>query len=360
MRQQGTWGYLKHNITNRGWSAWVLSALLFAFYGVLYYTDLLTPIAKSMGLIHKWNLYGLIYTIAIVWGGIYVISKYRHNAYQIVRTSVVMFVQATLAFGVPYILELFNQPAVYLSYLWPLEIGILYPDNLSQFPVYFAIWAVVGSIVVAPVLGIFYGKRWYCSWVCGCGGLANTAGEPFRHLTPTTKKSWWFEKYAIHITLILALLSTGLVGASYLVGSEHQTLNWVAGEFRQHYKFLFVTVLSGIIGVALYPIGGTRIWCRNFCPMAAVLGIVQKPGRFQIRVKDNMCISCGLCSKYCEMGIDVRAYAQTNENFTRAACVGCGMCEEVCPRGVLHLENKSWDDGPGEVSLSDELIQSRG
>jgi ferredoxin len=94
--------------------------------------------------------------------------------------------------------------------------------------------------------------------------------------------------------------------------------------------------------------------------MAAVLGIVQKPGRFQIRVKDNMCISCGLCSKYCEMGIDVRAYAQTNENFTRAACVGCGMCEEVCPRGVLHLENKSWDDGPGEVSLSDELIQSRG
>jgi ferredoxin len=52
-----------------------------------------------------------------------------------------------------------------------------------------------------------------------------------------------------------------------------------------------------------------------------------------------MCISCGNCSAYCEMGIDVRSYAQTNESFTRASCVGCGMCAHVCPRGVLKLEN---------------------
>ena len=58
-----------------------------------------------------------------------------------------------------------------------------------------------------------------------------------------------------------------------------------------------------------------------------------------IAVKEDMCISCGMCSKYCEMGIDVRSYAQANESFTRASCVGCGMCAEVCPRGVLRLEN---------------------
>ncbi|MGD0580557.1 MAG: 4Fe-4S dicluster domain-containing protein, partial [Bryobacteraceae bacterium] len=57
--------------------------------------------------------------------------------------------------------------------------------------------------------------------------------------------------------------------------------------------------------------------------------------------KDDMCISCGLCSKYCEMGIDVRSYAQANASFTRASCVGCGLCAEVCPRGVLRLENVS-------------------
>ena len=54
-----------------------------------------------------------------------------------------------------------------------------------------------------------------------------------------------------------------------------------------------------------------------------------------------MGISCGSGSTYCEMGIDVRAYAMANQDVKRAACVGCGMCAHVCPRGVLKLENKA-------------------
>jgi Pyruvate/2-oxoacid:ferredoxin oxidoreductase delta subunit len=73
--------------------------------------------------------------------------------------------------------------------------------------------------------------------------------------------------------------------------------------------------------------------------MAALLGLVGRKGRFWIRVKKDMCISCGACSTYCEMGIDVRAYAQRNESFRRLSCVGCGICAHVCPRGVLRLEN---------------------
>ena len=61
---------------------------------------------------------------------------------------------------------------------------------------------------------------------------------------------------------------------------------------------------------------------------------------FRITVKKDMCISCGNCSTYCEMGIDVRQYAMANQSFTRASCVGCGLCAHVCPRGVLKLENK--------------------
>ncbi len=67
-----------------------------------------------------------------------------------------------------------------------------------------------------------------------------------------------------------------------------------------------------------------------------------------------MCISCGLCSKYCEMGIDVRSYAQANQSFTRASCVGCGLCAEVCPRGVLALESRR----PQEQRPTD-LVQLR-
>jgi Pyruvate/2-oxoacid:ferredoxin oxidoreductase delta subunit len=91
--------------------------------------------------------------------------------------------------------------------------------------------------------------------------------------------------------------------------------------------------------------------------MAALLGLIQKLGRFRIRGKKDMCISCGLCTEYCEMGIDVRAYAQANQSFTRASCVGCGLCAEVCPRGVLRLENVSRRDAP-ELNMSSFLDES--
>lgn len=387
MRKQGVKGWLKDDITNRGVTAWALSGMLLAFYVILYWggshvgpipiPDLMGGMASSLsrlfGLVpagqsaaeycpqhyclNKWTIYGFIYTVAIVVGGIYVASKYRHNAYQLVRTSVVVFVQISLAFSIPEILKFFQEPGFLFSYLWPLEIKNLYPSTLSDAPLYFAVWSVVASLIITPILAVLYGKRWYCSWVCGCGGLANTAGEPFRHLTPTSSSSWKFEKVAVHSVLILAFLVTGLLVASSFVGDQYQQFHAFATGLKNFYGFAVVMILSGIAGVVVYPIGGTRFWCRYFCPMAALLGLLQKFGRFRITVKDKMCISCGLCSKYCEMGIDVRAYAQADEDFTRAACVGCGLCEEVCPRGVLHLENK-WDQDPQELTVSSLLSES--
>jgi ferredoxin-type protein NapH len=85
---------------------------------------------------------------------------------------------------------------------------------------------------------------------------------------------------------------------------------------------------------------GSRVWCRFGCPQAAILGLIQRFfSRFRITTNGGQCISCGNCSTYCEMGIDVRAYAQKGENIVRASCVGCGVCAAVCPRGVLKLEN---------------------
>jgi ferredoxin len=46
----------------------------------------------------------------------------------------------------------------------------------------------------------------------------------------------------------------------------------------------------------------------------------------------------GNCSTYCEMGIDVRSYAE-KEKTLFVPPVGCGICAAVCPRGVLKLEN---------------------
>ena len=125
---------------------------------------------------------------------------------------------------------------------------------------------------------------------------------------------------------------------------------------REFYGFLIGCVFSGVVGVGFYPLLGTRAWCRFGCPMAAVLGLLQKYfSRFRITTNGAQCISCGNCSKYCEMGIDVRWYAQRGQNVVRASCVGCGLCAAVCPRGVLSLENgPSEDRVPEAISMLDE------
>ncbi len=339
MVRQGKAAWLAHDLTHRGVTAWLLSALLVAFYLVLYYTELFTGAARAIGLDGKWTLYGILYSLAIVIGGIFVLRKYRHNRYQVVRTAVVMFVQVVFAFSIPEILKFVHQPEYYFSYFWPLKLDYGTPETIFHFPLFYVLYSFLGSLLLVPLLGIFFGKRWYCSWVCGCGGLANTAGDPLRHLTSKSSASWKFEKISIYTVLGVCLTLTALLFVSWGLRSRDPSLEHLVDGFQAFYAFLIVAMLSGVVGAGLYPIGGTRIWCRNFCPMAALLGLVQKFGRFRITVKENMCISCGLCSKYCEMGIDVRSYAQANLSFTRASCVGCGLCAEVCPRGVLRLEN---------------------
>ena len=115
-----------------------------------------------------------------------------------------------------------------------------------------------------------------------------------------------------------------------------------SNSLREWYGFAIGSAFSGVIGVGFYPLLGNRVWCRFGCPMAAILGLQQRLfSKFRITTNGGQCISCGNCSTYCEMGIDVRSYAEKGENIVRSSCVGCGICSAVCPRGVLKLENSS-------------------
>jgi Pyruvate/2-oxoacid:ferredoxin oxidoreductase delta subunit len=369
---------LRHSLTQRGLLAWLLCALLMAFYAVLYFgwpqPEGATGFAAWQGWLwdtgtrhleatgqrwlsfgdpqaplhytgNRWTLYGLLYTLAITGGGAWMLHRYRHNRYQVIRTLVVMVVQVSFAFSIPILLRFFGHPEFYFSYLWPLKIEYLDPRSFHDLGglrvagvELLIVWSFLASLLLVPLATLRWGKRWYCSWVCGCGGLANTFGEPWRHLSQKSTLAWRIEKITIHTMLAVALVSTGLWFLQAAL-PDHAALRQAGDAVRSWYGLVVTAILSGVVGTALYPVGGTRVWCRYFCPMAALLGILQKFSRFRIRVKKDMCIGCGLCTHFCEMGIDVRAYALGNRSFVRASCVGCGMCEEVCPRGVLHLEN---------------------
>src|SRR6266700_1997771 len=51
--------------------------------------------AEAVGLKSKWTLYGLLYTLAMIAGGAYVIRRHGSSRYQLIRTSVVVLVQIT-------------------------------------------------------------------------------------------------------------------------------------------------------------------------------------------------------------------------------------------------------------------------
>jgi ferredoxin-type protein NapH len=346
-------------ITARGWAGIIIGIYLIAFYVVLYWfpeyivqwtllTDDLS-IAISGNPASQWFVYGLLYTLCILVMGIRMLIKYRHSKYQQVRTVSVMFFQTAFAFMIPEILVRLNQPYYDFKNIWPLNYDFFYDWNLNQLissgllGQFMLIWGILLIVVAVPAFSYFYGKRWYCSWVCGCGGLAETLGDPFRHLSDKSIPAWKIERWMVHGVLVFAVFMTALVLYTYFTGNS-RILGLDSYHIRSWYGFLIGAAFAGVVGVGFYPFMGNRVWCRFGCPLAAYIGLIQRfKSRFRITVNKGQCISCGNCSAYCEMGIDVRWYAQRGQDVVRASCVGCGICSEVCPRGVLRLENASAD-----------------
>lgn len=419
-----------NTLSSRGLLGWFAGIVLTIFYIQLYwFSDSLEGVIRMFDPLaylitgakaSQWFLYGTVYTFLILFLGIKFIYKYRHNRYQIIRTISVIFFQVVFAFALPHILEAFNDYQGYfgkdLKNVWPLNYyatesyqldAMANPANNSADIVgvsgtFYFFWSLILFLILTPLLTYLVGKRWYCSWVCGCGGLAETAGDSFRQLSSKTRSSWKIERWVIHSVMVFVLLMTVASLWPYFSGKDYElsivtittpifyysmmfllVLSAIGGALlywkRRHplllvgsiillliggalsygyfaevenifsvesksikkvYGFLVGSAFAGVIGVGFYPLLGNRVWCRFGCPMAGYMGIIQRfKSKFRITTNGAQCISCGNCSTYCEQGIDVRAYAQKGENIVRASCVGCGVCSAVCPRGVLKLEN---------------------
>jgi polyferredoxin len=429
------------SISSRGTWGWVLGVVLTLFYIVLYFfAELLglgTDGASNTGLIalfdplsqllsgrnaSQWFVYGTLYTVAIIAFGYKFMLKYRHNRYQQLRTASVMFFQLAFAFLIPEFMYRLNSDVPYndIKNMWPLNYYAFDEWRVDQFinsgtiGMAFLIFGILSIFVISPFLTYKYGKRWYCSWVCGCGGLAETAGDPFRHLSSKKMSAWKLERWLIHTVLVFSVVMTTAVIYTYLgydaekywfnkdnfllfvggfltlvfvvimvfkrnelgkdarygaigyalvivsliamhyTGTTNEIFYLPASGMRSAYGFYIGSIFSGVIGTGFYPILGNRAWCRFGCPMAAVLGFQQRMfSKFRITTNGGQCISCGNCSNSCEMGIDVRSYAQKGENIVRSSCVGCGVCSAVCPRGVLKLENGSLE---GRINPTDVLL----
>ncbi len=319
------WGYEALSFFGRGWSFW--------------YTVLYTAVVTIFGLqaMKRWGFD-------------------RKDRFQVWRFSSLIFFQWTFFFLIPEFLfqwavkyqwvgeSLAKDPdfagnawrSYGLVYAWPL---FFYTFSGNPHDVWL-VWGIILSFVIIPVLVLFQGKR-YCTWICGCGGLAETLGDRWRHLAPkgsTARK--WEQMNAV----VLAVA----VGVSLLLWGQDavRAFREPAGQGIKYYRLIVDTWLVGIIPVALYPFLGGKVWCRYWCPLAKLMEIFSafytrmRWSRFAISANDK-CISCGECTRNCQVGIDVMKFAlnQQELNNANSCCIGCGICITVCPMDVLSFSS---------------------
>ena len=128
-------------LTHRGAFAWMLCLFLTGFYILMYWfpftlkhlikmTDAFSYSLRGRGS-DQYFLYGSLYTFLIFMMGVRAIVKYRHSAYQIIRTLSIIFFQSIFAYLIPAILVFLKEPQKYVNYFWPLSYQDIFPSNID-------------------------------------------------------------------------------------------------------------------------------------------------------------------------------------------------------------------------------------
>jgi thioredoxin reductase/polyferredoxin len=299
------------------------------------------------------------YSLLIVIFGIRAFRKYPSRE-QKKRYLSLMGFQAVFLFGIPELLapfliwiggeggvvwQIFGGDRAWKFYTisvpWPLNIwSLIDGKNWAPSALVAGLWLGVGALVSFVAIPLYVRKNGerFCSYLCGCGGLAETLGDFWRHLAPrgaTSYKSEWVGRIifalAIPVTVMICLDAWGLLHSNALLSARAFAETW--------YTLCVDFALASVLGVALYPYLGNRVWCRFFCPLRAYMEVLAK--RFaRLTIKSNdKCIGCGECTRFCQMGIDVQRYAQRQRDLDNSdsACIQCGICVQVCPMEVLSI-----------------------
>lgn len=331
------WSYIKSLFLFSG-----MILFLVSFFGNKYYDF-------NLGGKDPYFWYAFLYTAAIALFGVrrVVVTKKKY----VTRQTILLFlIQALPLFIIPnFVLPWMNDHGLISEWVkyhvflgeewwrfvgfilaWPLFIWNIFTESPSIF------WLVVSLIqtfVIIPWLVIKYGKGAYCGWICSCGALAETMGDEYRNLSPHGPR--WKKLENAGQVILFSIFAISILHALGWHPSLAGALEGINFVLIDTYKVVVDTFLAGTVGVAFYFFFGGRVWCRFFCPLAALMHIYNKFSTWRILADKKKCISCGLCTKNCHMGIDVMAYAQSGKPLDDVECVNCSACINVCPTGVL-------------------------
>lgn len=226
--------------------------------------------------------------------------------------------------------------------------------------------SIAQTFVIIPLLIYFWGKGAYCGWICSCGALAETLGDKHRDKMP--HGAVWNRANMLGqaiLAICLLLLLARVVGWAWpgsAVGEASRSFyagllyGWQLFGVQLNYRWVVDLMLAGVIGYGAYFWFSGRVWCRFACPLAALMHIYARFGRFRILADKKKCISCNVCTSVCHQGIDIMNFANKGLPMADPECVRCSACVESCPTGVLSFGQVN--PKSGEVIKEDSLPAS--
>lgn len=213
---------------------------------------------------------------------------------------------------------------------WPLDVYNVFTQR--PLPWWLAI-AFLQTFVLIPLAVWRYGKGAYCGWICSCGALAETLGDTHRHRMPHGPR-WNRLNLAGQGVLAVAGVLLLLRVAGWLLPAGNAA-DAAFEPLKNGYKWTVDVFLAGVLGYGFYFWFSGRVWCRFFCPLAALMHVYARFSRFRIAADKQRCISCGQCTAQCHQGIDVMSFANRGLPMADPECVRCSACVHACPTGVL-------------------------
>ena len=312
--------------------------------------------------------YTLAYSMVVVIFGIRRIRR-RRTPYITVQTTTLMLIQVIPLFLLPeIILPLLDRhgllpqgfadalfPRVHYGHgrefwraygfilAWPLDVYNLFTHQ----PLWW--WIGIGFVqtcVLIP-LGVWrFGKGAYCGWICSCGALAETLGDTQRAKMPHGP-GWNRLNLAGQVVLAIAVILLAVRVVGWILPEGNAAARLFESALEPGYKWGIDVFLAGVLGYGLYFWFSGRVWCRFFCPLAALMHVYARFSRFAIVADKKKCISCNVCTSLCHQGIDVMNFANKGLPMTDPECVRCSACVHGCPTGVLRF---------GQVSRAGQII----
>jgi len=132
-----------------------------------------------------------------------------------------------------------------------------------------------------------------------------------------------YGRMAVHLFKPIYLFGNNLL-ASIFNSFGNYTFYRVEIVMLSISAFIVAALTFLIIGIMAWTNG--RLYCNTICPVGTILGWISKFSFFKIRIKDDECVSCGICVQKCKAScIDI----QTKKiDYTR--CVNCFNCIDSC------------------------------